>query len=90
MQKQYRGRLWNLPPRGRMGYQICSTLDAIIDRGPLALYAAMALRGRAKSYEGRYRAAFVRFARANSHVLHEGSVGPKGGYGFELVEAREK
>lgn len=82
------GRVWDLPPRGRFGCQIRYTLDAILSagQGGVALYAAMALRGRAREYAGRYESAFIRFARANADKLVEGAVGPRGGYGFRMRE----
>jgi hypothetical protein len=83
---EYRGETWNLPPRGRFGVQIESTLDAILrahERGEgIALYSAMDLRGRAKSFADRYERAFIRFARANPDKLESGGTGPRGGFGF--------
>lgn len=83
------GEVWNLPYRGRYGCQIRSTLRNIVNSdSDIALYAAMGLRGRAKQYGGRYKDAFVRFARANADKLEEGPVGPKGGYGFRYKTSR--
>jgi hypothetical protein len=81
----FKGSVWTLPYRGRFGCQIRDTLNVIINHPEgIALYAAMGLRGRAKSYEGKYRASFARFAKANTDKLVAGTVGPKGGFGYQL------
>jgi hypothetical protein len=51
----------------------------------IALYAAMNLRGKAKTYAGKYVASFVRFAEVNKDKLHSGHVGPKGGWGYRYI-----
>lgn len=91
---EYEGHTWNLPPRGRFGCAIAWTLHRIIRAARngerIALYAAMDIRGSARNYEGRYRNAFVRFARENPRLLREGAVGPASGYGFEFVGEKPK
>lgn len=92
-QTQYGGFTWNLPYRGRFGYQIACTLAAILDasaseRG-IALYAAMGLQGKAKRYEDVYRRSFIRFAEANTDKLQPGAVGPKGGWGYRFRQPGE-
>jgi len=83
--KQFGGYTWNLPYRGRFGCQIRATLAAILHHSDgIALYAAMGLEGRAKNYEGRYRAAFARFADVNEDKLEAGAVGPRGGFGYRI------
>lgn len=83
---QFQGHEFTLPYRGKFGCQIQSTLAGIMrSKSGIALYAAMGLTGRAKSYGGRYKAAFQRFAYANPDKLREGNPGPKGGYGFRFI-----
>lgn len=86
--KNFAGQEWKLPYRGRFGCEIEHTLSMIL-RHPegIALYAAQDLRGSAKNYSDRYRAAFARFAAANSDKLEAGSVGPRGGFGYRVREA---
>jgi hypothetical protein len=79
-----RGIEFELPYRGRMGCQIERTLVNIIESEGIALYRAMGLQGRAKSYAGRYRNAFIRFAEQNPDLLEAGPWGPKGGWGYRL------
>ena len=88
--KQFYGDVFVLPYRGRFGCQIRHTLNAImqnaLDGGNgIALYAAMALRGKARTYAGRYEAAFARFAEVNKDKLQSGRVGPRGGFGYRYV-----
>ena len=68
----------------RIGCTMRATLATIMQGPPMALYAAMGLRGRAKSYESRYRASFARFAQANPELLQPGAVGPRGGFGYRF------
>jgi hypothetical protein len=81
---------FNYPPSGKFGDNVRGTLSSII-RHPegIALYKAMGLRGRAKSYEGRYRRAFINFAEANDDILEEGKVGPRGGFGYRLIKEEQ-
>jgi len=84
--------VFNLPYRGRFGCQISVTLYRIMasQSHGMALYSAMGLRGSAKSYEGKYRYAFIRFAEANKDKLIPGNWGPKGGWGYKFVAPVEQ
>lgn len=83
--------VYTLPYRGRFGSQIRRTLHTIRrSKKGIALYAAMNLRGRAKTYEGRYKQAFRRFAEANPLLLREGYPGPRGGMGYWHVPFQER
>ncbi len=87
---EFGGETWTLPYRGRFGYQIRSTLEAIMCSNGIALYAAMRLRGRARRWEDVYRRSFIRFAEANPDKLIEGYVGPKGGWGYRYIPKGEQ
>ncbi len=86
----YNGRTYRLPINGRLGCNIRKTLDAILAHPEgIALYAAMDLRGVAKSWTPKYKQAFTRFASANADQLEPGPWGPKGGFGYRFKESKQ-
>ena len=74
-------------PAGRLGWQQEAALLAIArsDNGT-SLRLALALRGRARQFEGRYLAALTNVIRSNPELFELGRFGPRGGWGARLTE----
>ena len=74
-------------PAGRLGWQQDASLLAIArSEGGTSFFLALALRGKAKNFDDRYRVALTNIIAANRRYFQFGGYGPRGGWGARLTE----